>query len=82
MYKSTTGHTEVQRCGSGSGIRINIPDHMSEGLETIFWVKILTVPYIFSCGSVSGIRNLFDPGPGMEEIRIRDKHPTTGHTEF
>jgi hypothetical protein len=40
---------------SGSGSGMNIPDHISESLETIFWVKILL------CGSgmkkvVSGIR--------------------------
>jgi hypothetical protein len=46
--------------GSGSGI--NNPDHISESLETIFWVKI---------------RKFFDadPGSGMEKIRVRDKHP-------
>jgi hypothetical protein len=26
---------------SGSGFRMNNPDHISESLETIFWVKIL-----------------------------------------
>jgi fumarate hydratase class II len=41
---------------------MNNPDHLSESLETIFWVKIL---------------KFFDAGPesGMEKIRIRDKHP-------
>jgi hypothetical protein len=42
---------------------MNNPDHISESLETIFWVKIL---------------KFFDavPGSGMEKrIRIRDKHP-------
>ncbi len=45
----------------------NIPDHISESLETIFRVKIL---------------ELFDADPGIFltldpewEIRIRDKHP-------
>jgi hypothetical protein len=48
--------------GSGSGM--NIPDHISEGLATIFWVKNT---YIFRCGSGmenfgSGIRvNITDP---------------------
>jgi hypothetical protein len=46
-----------QKSGSGSGFRIR--DHISESLETIFWVKILK----FLCRS------------GMEKIRIRDKHP-------
>ncbi len=38
---------------------MNIPDHISESLETIFWVKNTE---ILGCGSGSGIRNLFDPG--------------------
>jgi hypothetical protein len=40
----------------------NILDHTSESLETRFWARI---------------RNLFDPGTGMEKFgsRIRDKHP-------
>jgi hypothetical protein len=41
----------------GSGM--NNPDHMSESLETIFWVKILK---FFDA----------DPGSGMEKIQIRD----------
>jgi hypothetical protein len=38
---------------------MNNPDHISESLETIFWVKIL---------------KFFDanPGSGMEKIRIQD----------
>jgi hypothetical protein len=59
---------------SGSGSRMNNPDHISESLETIFWVKILDA----------------DPGSGMEKfgygirdgkIRIRDpgwKNSDTG----
>jgi hypothetical protein len=41
---------------------MNNPDHISECLETIFWVKI---PKFFDAYPVSG----------MEKIRIRDKHP-------
>ncbi len=48
---------------------MNNPDHISESLETIFWVKILKFFYA-------------DPASGMEKIRImdgkkwiRDKHP-------
>jgi hypothetical protein len=39
---------------------MNIPDHISESLETIFWVKIL---------------KFFDEdtGSGMGKIRIRDR---------
>ncbi len=45
---------------SGSGSGMNNPDHISESLETIFWVKIL---------------KFFDenPGYGMEKILIRDQ---------
>jgi hypothetical protein len=50
---------------------MNILDHISKSLETIFWVKILK--FFDACGSGSG--NLFDPGSGMENIRIWDKHP-------
>jgi hypothetical protein len=46
---------------------MNIPDHFSESLETIFWVKILK---FFEADAVQGFRNLFDPGSGMEKIRI------------
>jgi hypothetical protein len=45
-----------------SGSEMNNPDHISESLETIFWVKILK---FFDA----------DPGTGMEKIRIRDKNP-------
>ncbi len=47
----------VKNKNSGSGM--NNPDHISEGLETIFWLKI---------------HKFFDakPGSGMEKIRIRD----------
>jgi hypothetical protein len=41
---------------------MNNPDHISESVETIFWVKI---------------QKFFDADPrsGMEKIWIRDKHP-------
>jgi hypothetical protein len=48
----------------GSGM--NNPDHISESLETIFWVKILK---FFDA----------DPGSGMEKIRIRDNIPDPPH---
>jgi hypothetical protein len=38
---------------------MNNPDHISESLETVFWVKILK---FFDA----------DPGSGMEKIRIRN----------
>jgi hypothetical protein len=49
---------------SGSGM-IN-PDHISESLETIFWIKILK---IFDADP--GWKHS-DKGSGMEKIRIRD----------
>jgi hypothetical protein len=47
---------------SGSGSRMNNPDHISRELGDNFLGKIL----IFFDG---------DLGSGMEKIRIRDKHP-------
>jgi hypothetical protein len=51
---------------------MNIPDHISDSLETILSVKITS---ILLCGS--GIRNFSDPTSGMEKFgsEIRDKHP-------
>jgi hypothetical protein len=59
--------------GSGSGM--NILDHISESLESIFRVKTLK----FFDADVDpdrdpGIFWTLDPGSGMEKIRIRDKH--------
>jgi hypothetical protein len=51
-----------KKSGSGIGSGMNKPDHISQSLGTIFWVKILK---FFDA----------DPGSGMEKIRIRDKHP-------
>jgi hypothetical protein len=50
----------------GSGSRLNIPDHFSESLETIFWVKILKF-FDADADADPGSENLFDPGS-----RIRD----------
>ncbi len=50
---------------------MNIPNHNSESLETIFWVKILK---FFDTDSDPGIFLTLDPGSEMEKIRIRDKH--------
>ena len=52
---------------SGSGM--NIPDHISESLETIFWVKILK---FFDADRAPGWNKF---GSGMVKIRIREKHP-------
>jgi hypothetical protein len=45
---------------SGSESGMNKPDHISERLQTIFWVKIL---------------KFFDADPGSAMEKIRDKHP-------
>jgi hypothetical protein len=56
---------------------MNILDHISEILETIFWVK-----YLFFDGDPDpGIILALDPGSGMEKIRIRDKHPGSATLE-
>jgi hypothetical protein len=50
---------------TGSGM--NIPDHISESRETIFWLKILK---LFDADPDPGIFLTLDPGSGMEKIRI------------
>jgi hypothetical protein len=49
---------------SRSGSGMNIPDHISESLEIIFWVKILK---FFDADPGSGIFLTLDPGPGIEK---------------
>ncbi len=56
------------RFGSG----MNIPDHIFDSSETIFWVKILK---FFDADPDPGSGNLFYPRSGMKKNRIRDKHP-------
>ncbi len=51
----------------GSEFAINIPDHISESLEIIFWIKILK---FFDVDADPGSGKLFDSGSG-----IRDEHP-------
>jgi hypothetical protein len=48
---------------------MNILDHISKRMGTIFGLKIFKT---LLCGFGSGIRNLFDPGSG-----IRDTHPSS-----
>jgi hypothetical protein len=43
---------------------MNIPDHISESLETIFGIKILK---FFDVNADPGSGNFFDPGSGMEK---------------
>ncbi len=49
---------------SRSGFGMNIPDHIFESLETIFWVKIFKYLY---ADPDPGSWNLFYPGSGMEK---------------
>jgi hypothetical protein len=55
--------------GSGSGM--NIPDNISESLETIFLVNLIVLQF-FNSDPGSGIFLSQDPGSGMEKIKIRD----------
>jgi hypothetical protein len=50
---------------------MNILDHISESLGTTFWVKIRKF-FDADPDLDPGSRNLFDPGSGMEKIRILD----------
>jgi hypothetical protein len=52
---------EKSRSGSGR----YFPDHISESLETIFWVKILK---FFD----ADLDPVWIPDPGWKKIRIRD----------
>jgi hypothetical protein len=74
-----------QCCGSGTldpgwvknqdfGSWMNITDHISESLETIFGFKNLKF-FDADVNPDTEYGNLFDPGSGMEKIRMRDKHP-------
>ncbi len=62
----TPGSGMGKKSGSGSGM--NNPDHISESLETMFWIKIL---------------KFFDANPvsRMEKMRIRNKHPGSATLE-
>ncbi len=54
---------------------MNDPDHISEILETMFWVELELLKF-FDVDPGSGIQNgkNWDMGSRMEKIRIRDKH--------
>jgi hypothetical protein len=58
---------------SRSGSGMNILDHISESLETIFW-GYNTVLKLFDADANSDPRIFLtpDPGSGMENFRIRD----------
>jgi hypothetical protein len=57
----------VKNQDSDWGSKMNNPDHISESLETIFWVKIFLMR--FKDGKNS------DPGRKKFGSGIRDKHP-------
>jgi hypothetical protein len=63
--------------GKKSGSGMDNPNHISESLETIFWVKILEF-FDADPGSIH-IRNpgwkIFESGIRDGKIRNRDKHP-------
>jgi hypothetical protein len=58
---------------SRSASRKNIQDHISESIETIFWVKILKF-FDADADPDPGSGNLFDPGSviRVEKIWIRE----------
>jgi hypothetical protein len=55
---------------------MNIPDHISESLETIFLVKKILEFFDANPDPGAGIFLTLDPGPGMEKFRsgIQGKH--------
>ncbi len=55
-------------------IRDDILDHISDGFETIFGIKILKF-FDADPDPGSGIFLTLDPGSGMEKFQIRNKHP-------
>jgi hypothetical protein len=59
---------------SGSGSGVNNPDHISESLETIFWVKI---PKFFGADPGSGIETIQIWNQGWRKLGsgIKNKHP-------
>ncbi len=54
---------------SGSGL--NILDHISESLETIFWVK----QKLFDTDADPEFRNLFDPETGIRDTGWKNSNP-------
>ncbi len=62
---------------SRSGSGMNIPDHISVSLETFFWDKNSLILW---CGYGTGIRNLLDPGSGMEKFGSGINIPDPQHS--
>ncbi len=63
-----SGMEKIQIWDPGSGI--NIPDHISESVISIIWVKILKF-FVGDPGSVVP----FDPGSGIRDGKIRIRDP-------
>jgi hypothetical protein len=58
---------------------MNIPDHISESLETIFWVKN-TVLKVFDTDPDPGSEPLtMDPGSGMDQFGSKINIPEPQH---
>ncbi len=66
-----SGKVKNQGPVPGSGFDMNIPDHISKSLQTVFWVKF----FYADPDPGFGIFLTLDPGSGMEKIRIRDTDP-------
>ncbi len=62
-----SGMGKKSRSGSGT----NIPDHISEILETIFWVKILKF-FDAAANPDRGSGDLFDLGSGIQVDKNSD----------
>ncbi len=61
------------------GYGINIPDHISKSLVTIFWVKKILKFFVAGLDPGSNSFLIPDPGSGKEIFGsgIREKHPET-----
>jgi hypothetical protein len=66
----------IKKSGSGSGM--NNPDHVSESLETTFWVKIHRF-FDADPDSGSGIWNLLTRDPGWKKFGSGINIPDTQH---
>jgi hypothetical protein len=64
-----------KRSRSGSGSGMNTLDHISQSLETIFWVKILKF-FDADANPDQGSGNNFGPGSGIREVK--DSYPGSG----
>jgi hypothetical protein len=61
---------------------MNIPNHISVSVETIFWVKILKKFFDVDADLDLGSGNIFDPGSGMEKFGSGLNIPDPQHCQF